>query len=64
MVGGIDLGRWTDLGAVTDLDMDHVEDNAVEIEKYAVAKKDIVAEIAGERRPDHDACADAAEGAA
>ena len=61
MVGGIDLHRRPDLGAVADADFDHVEDDAVEVQEDAVAETDVVAEVAVERRTDHGARADMAE---
>src|SRR3569623_1544687 len=61
MVGAINLNGRADLGAVADRDMDNIEDDAVEVEKYAVAQENIVAEIAEERRADHRVRADAAE---
>ena len=61
MVGGVDLHRGPDLGAVADPDFDDVEDDAVEIHEHAVAETDVVAEVAKERRPDHGIRADMAE---
>src|SRR5437763_10520169 len=53
MVGGIDLHRGSDLGALADADFDNVQDDAVEVQEDAVADTDVVAEIAKERRADH-----------
>ncbi len=53
MVGGVDLRRGPDLGAVADRDFDDVEDDAVEIEEDAVAETDVVAIVAVEGRTDH-----------
>ena len=61
MVGGVDLHRRSDLGAVADADFDDVEDDAVEIQEHAVAETDVVAKVAKERRPDHGAGADMGE---
>ena len=61
VVGGVDLRRGPDLGAVADDNFDHVEDDAVEVEKHPVAEPDVVAVVAEERRADHGAGADMAE---
>src|SRR5437660_12263271 len=61
VVGGVDLRRGPDLGAVADNNFDHVEDDAVEVEKHLVAEPDVVAVVAKERRADHGAGADTAE---
>src|SRR5882757_4053332 len=53
VVGGIDLHRGPDLGAIADHDLDDVEDHAIEIEEHAVAEADIAAVVAAERRADH-----------
>ena len=58
MIGGVDLRRGSDLGAVADRDFDDVEDHAIEVEEHAVAEADIVAVVAKERRPDHRILAD------
>src|SRR5205823_5352746 len=55
VVGGVDLRRRSDLGAVADHDFDDVEDDAIEVEKHLVAEPDVVAVVAKERRTDHGA---------
>ena len=61
MVGGVDLRRGPDLGAVADRDFNHVENDAVEVEEDAVAETDVVAIVAVEGRSDDGVLADAAE---
>ena len=61
MIGGVDLHRRPDLGAVADRDFDDVEDDAVEVEEDAVAETDVVAIVAVEGRTDHGVLADVAE---
>jgi hypothetical protein len=61
MVGGINLHRGSDLGAVADRNIDDIQDDAVEIEEHLVAEADIVAVVAKERRTDNNALADIAE---
>ena len=46
MVGGVDLDRRSDLGAVADHELDYVEDDAVEMEEHLVAEVDVVAIVA------------------
>ena len=61
MIGGVDLHRRPDLGAVADHDLDHVEDDAVEIQEHAVAEADVVAVVAMKRRTDDGVLADMGE---
>src|ERR1700754_404891 len=61
VVGGVDLHRRSDLGAVADAYLDDVEDHAIEVQEHAIAEPDIVAEVAKERRPDHRVGADMSE---
>src|SRR5712671_2054538 len=61
MVGGVDLRRGSDLGAIADRDLDHIEDDAIEIQEHPVAEADVVAVVAKERRADHGSSADMTE---
>src|SRR5450631_1076761 len=61
MVGGVDLRRGSDLGAVADCHLDNIEDDAIEIQENLIAEPDIIAEVAEERRADHRARADMTE---
>lgn len=61
MVGGIDLHRGSDLGAVADRYLDNVEDHAIEVQEHAIAETDIITKVAKEWRPDHGAGADISE---
>src|ERR1700738_3356337 len=61
VVGGVDLHRRSDLGAVADRYLDNVEDHAIEVQEHAIAETDIIAKVAKERRPDHGAGADMSE---
>src|ERR1700742_1789426 len=58
VVGGIDLHRWSDLGAFTDGYLDHVKNDAVEIEENAVAQTNVVAVVAEKGWTDHRVLAD------
>ena len=54
MVGGIDLRRGSNLGAIADADLDDIQDDAVEVEEHTVAETDVITIVTKERRPDHD----------
>jgi hypothetical protein len=61
MVGGIDLHRRPNLGAIADRHFDDIEDHAIEVQEDPVAETDVVAIVAKERRADHGARADMTE---
>ena len=48
----IELHRGANLGALFDVDRNHVEDHAAEIEKSTAAQCDVVAVVTVKRRPD------------
>src|SRR5882724_12873579 len=61
MVGGVDLRGRSDLRAIADRHFDDIQDHAVEIQENPVAKVDVVAIVAKERRADHGTHADMTE---
>ena len=61
MIGAVDLDDGPDLRSRADLYQDAVEEDAAEIEEHAVAEANVVAIVAMEGRPHHDARADMAE---
>ncbi len=54
MVGGIDLHRGSNLGAIADADLDDIQDDAVEVEEHTVAETNVITIVTKERWPDHD----------
>ena len=61
MVGREDLHPRPDLSEITNGDLDHVRDHAVEVQKHAHAQADVEALVAVKRWPDHRALPDGGE---
>src|SRR5690349_14784923 len=61
VVGGIDLHGGTDLRCVADADVDHIENDAVEVQKYSRAEADVETVITEEGRPNLRAVPDCAQ---
>src|SRR5918998_1516049 len=61
MVGGEHLHGRPDLAAVTDRDLDHIEEDAAEAHEHAASEADVGAVVAMEGRPDDNILADGAK---
>jgi hypothetical protein len=61
MVGGIDLRSRADLGPVANRNLDHIEDDTIEVEEHAGAESNVEAVITEERRPNFRPFAGGAE---